>query len=246
MGRSAEKDLTPSERIALLSDSWASVAIGEQQIGDYLALAEGLQADRTRAVLAQLTLKLEFISNYLVSDADRAGYEQWVRRLLTPAAGELGWRPKPGESDETKSSRARVMYTLGYAGKDPAVIADARRLTEKALQDPTSIDPTVAVAAFSLAAQNGDAGPVREADGQASSQGYESGSLLPVFPDAVQISRPEAVKAHAGLRDFAGGSQPGYAGVDCCGDEESSRRKTRLGIRAQPLAGDRQGRRRIH
>jgi aminopeptidase N/puromycin-sensitive aminopeptidase len=106
-------------------------------------------------VLAQLTLKLEFISNYLVSDADRFGYEQWVRRLLTPAE-ELGWRPKPGESDETKSSRARVMYTLGYAGKDPAVIADARRLTEKALQDPTSIDPTVAVAAFSLAAQNGD------------------------------------------------------------------------------------------
>jgi aminopeptidase N len=156
MGRSAEKELTASERIALLSDSWASVTIGEQQIGDYLALAEGLQTDRTRAVLAQLTLKLEFISNYLVSDADRFGYEQWVRRLLTPAAEELGWRPKPGESDETKSARARVMYTLGYAGNDPAVIADARRLTEKALQDPTSIDPTVAVAAFSLAAQNGD------------------------------------------------------------------------------------------
>jgi aminopeptidase N len=157
MGRSVEKEVTPSERVVLLGDSWASVKVGEQQIGDYLALAEGLQDDRTRAVVAQLTYKLEYISNYLVSDADRNGYEQWVRRLLTPAADELGWQPGPGESDETKKLRARVMYTLGYAGRDPDVIAEARRLTEKALLDPASIDPTVAFAAFSLAAQNGDA-----------------------------------------------------------------------------------------
>jgi aminopeptidase N len=158
MGRSLEQDLTPSERIALLGDSWASVRAGEQQIGDYLALAEGLQSDRTRAVLEQVTVKLEYISNYLVSDADRDGYEQWVRRLLTPVATELGWQPKPGESDETKSLRARVLHTLGYSGRDPEVIAEAQRLTERALQDPSSIDPTVAFAAFSLAAENGDAG----------------------------------------------------------------------------------------
>ena len=157
MGREIEKDLTPSERIAVLNDSWASVRVGEQQIGDFLALAEGLRADRTRAVMAQMTLKLDYIATYLVSDADRAGYEQWVRRLLAPAAKELGWRPKPGESDETKSLRARVLYTLGYAGQDPEVIASARRWTEKALVDPASLDSTVAFTAFTLAAQHGDA-----------------------------------------------------------------------------------------
>jgi aminopeptidase N len=157
MGSGIEKDLTPSERIAVLNDSWASVRVGQQQIGDFLALAEGLQSDRTRAVVAQMTLKLDYISTYLVRDADRAGYEQWVRRLLAPVAKELGWRPQPGESDETKSLRARVLYTLGYAGRDPEVIASAHRLTEKALLDPASIDSTVAFTAFSLAAQNGDA-----------------------------------------------------------------------------------------
>lgn len=156
MGRSIEK-LTPEERVVLLNDSWASVRVGEQQIGDFLALAEGLQSDRTRAVVAQMTLKLDYISTYLVSDADRAGYEQWVRRLLSPAARELGWHPRPGESDETKSMRARVLYTLGYAGRDPEVIAAARKLTDKALQNPSSIDSTVAFTAFALAAQNGDA-----------------------------------------------------------------------------------------
>jgi aminopeptidase N len=157
MGRSIEKGLDPAERVVVLNDSWASVRVGEQQIGDFLALAEGVQSDRTRAVLSQVTLKLDYIATYLVSDADRGGYQQWVRRLLTPAAQELGWQPKAGESDETKSLRARVLYTLGYAGKDPEVIASARRLTEKALLNPESIDSTVAFSAFSLAAQNGDA-----------------------------------------------------------------------------------------
>jgi len=157
MGRSLEQELTSSERIVLLGDSWASVRTGEQQIGDYLALAEGARSDRTRAVLSQVTAKLEYISKYLVSDADRKEYEEWVRRLLTPVTAELGWQPKPGESDETKSLRARVLHTLGYAGRDPDVIAKARQLTEKALQDPASIDPTAAFTAFSLAAENGDA-----------------------------------------------------------------------------------------
>jgi aminopeptidase N/puromycin-sensitive aminopeptidase len=37
------------------------------------------------------------------------------------------------------------------------VIASARKLTERALQEPSSIDSTVAFTAFALAAQNGDA-----------------------------------------------------------------------------------------
>ncbi len=157
MGGRLERDLTPAERIALLGDSWASVRVGRQQIGDYLALAEGLQSDRTRAVLAQVTAKIEYIGDYLVSDADRAGYQRWVREFLSPIASELGWQPKPGESDETKSMRANVLHALGYAGRDAEVIAEAKRLTDRALQNSAAIDPTLAFAAFSLTAENGDA-----------------------------------------------------------------------------------------
>ena len=64
-------------------------------------------------MLSQVTAKLEYISNYLVSDADRAGLRAVGATLLTPVAAELGWQPKPGESDETKSLRARVLHTLG-------------------------------------------------------------------------------------------------------------------------------------
>jgi aminopeptidase N/puromycin-sensitive aminopeptidase len=157
MSQDLEKELTPAERIALLSDSWAAVRIGRQQIGDYLSLAEGLQGDRNRAVLDQVTAQLDFISDKLVTDGDRSQYQLWVQRLLAPAARELGWQPKPGESDETRSLRARVMYSLGYAGRDPQVLAHARRLTEQVLENPTSVDRTIAFTAFKLAALNGDA-----------------------------------------------------------------------------------------
>jgi aminopeptidase N len=156
MSHAAEKDLTPAERIMLLSDSWASVRVGEQKIGDYLALAEALQSDRTRAVLEQMAGQVTYIGDYLVTDNDREAYEQWVRRLFSPIAKELGWTPKPGESDETKALRSRIMSVLGHAGRDPEVIADARKLTDQALRDPGTLDHTITVTAFRLAAENGD------------------------------------------------------------------------------------------
>ena len=157
MAHDVQHDLTPAERIMLLSDAWASVRVGQQQIGDYLALAEGLRADRNRAVMAQLTNQLEYIGEYLVTDGDRESYQLWVRRLLAPIAKELGWQPRAGDSDELKSLRARVMHTLGYTGRDPDVLIEARKLTEQAFESPTSVDRTIAATALSLAAMNGDA-----------------------------------------------------------------------------------------
>jgi aminopeptidase N len=133
------------------------VRVGEQKIGDYLALAEGLQSDRTRAVVEELTGQLDYISENLVTEQDRPGYQRWVRQLLTPVAQELGWNTRAGDNDETKTLRARVLFTLGSAGKDPEVLAQARKLTDEALASPSSIDHTMAFTVFRLAAQNGDA-----------------------------------------------------------------------------------------
>jgi aminopeptidase N len=156
MSRDLERELTPAERIILLSDSWAAVRVGQQQIGDYLALAEGVRSDRTRAVVEEMTGQLAYISDYLVTEADREAYERWVQKLLTPAARELGWAPKPGESDETKELRARVMFALGYAGRDPEVLAESRKLTDAALENSSAVDRTMAFTAFRLAALSGD------------------------------------------------------------------------------------------
>jgi aminopeptidase N len=157
MSRNLETALAPAERIRLLSDEWASVRVGRHPIGYYLALADGLQAERNRGVMDQLTTQLEYIGDYLLTDADREPYQRWVRDLLTPSAKELGWQPKAGESDDRKTMRAQVLYTLGHTGRDPQLLAEAATLAQQALDNPQAVDGTIAPTVFRLAAQNGDA-----------------------------------------------------------------------------------------
>src|SRR5580692_7428048 len=140
MAKDVETALTPAERIMLLSDIWASVRVNREPIGDYLAVAQGLQADRTAAVLTELVQQLGFIGEHLVNDADRESYDLWVRQLLTPAAKNVGWQSKPGESPDQNSLRARLMHALGYTARDPETEAVARKLTAQAMQDPSSVD----------------------------------------------------------------------------------------------------------
>src|ERR1700683_643594 len=105
----AETKLTPAERIALQSDVWASIRIGREPVGDYLALAQGVQADRNRAVLNDLMGRLTYIGMYLVNDSDRDAYRAWVRQYLTPIKNEMGWESKPGDSEEMKEMRAGLL-----------------------------------------------------------------------------------------------------------------------------------------
>ena len=109
----AETKLTPAERITVENDIWASVRVGREPVGDYLAFAQGLQPDRNRAVVEDLLGGLHFIGEYLVSDSDRDEYRTWLRQYLAPAMKEVGYEPKPGESDEQRTLRSRLFDALG-------------------------------------------------------------------------------------------------------------------------------------
>jgi aminopeptidase N len=157
MTKDLETALTPSERIMLLADAWASVRVGRETIGDYLALADGLQGDRNRAVVSELVNQLDYIGEHLVNASDRDSYNLFVRRLLGPAAKEVGWQPKAGESDEQSILRTRLLHGLGYVARDPEAAAVARKIADQALQDSSSVDRELASEALPIAAWNGDA-----------------------------------------------------------------------------------------
>ncbi len=99
---------------------------------------------------------MDYIGEYLMNDNDRDPYQAWLRRLLTPVAQQLGWEPKPGESDEQKSLRAQLLHILGYTGRDPEALSEARKLTEQVLKNPASVERDLAATALRLAARNGD------------------------------------------------------------------------------------------
>jgi aminopeptidase N/puromycin-sensitive aminopeptidase len=151
-----ESKVSPAERIALQSDVWASVRVGGEPIGDYLALAEGLKADGNRAVLEDLLGRFHYIGKYLITEGDRETYRSWLRQYLTPIMNQLGWEAKAGDSDEQKTLRSRVFQALGNDAHDPAALAKAKEISRQALENPASVDRETARAAIALTALNGD------------------------------------------------------------------------------------------
>ena len=153
----AETKLSPAERISLENDIWASIRVGREPVGDYLAFAQGLQADRNRAVLEELLGGLNYIGRYMVTDQDRETYRTWLQNLLSPMMKDVGWEPKPGDSDEQKTLRSRLLFALGHDARDPEALKEARKIADQALADPSSVDHQLAASAFPLAALNGGA-----------------------------------------------------------------------------------------
>jgi aminopeptidase N/puromycin-sensitive aminopeptidase len=156
LANDAETKLSPAERISLQNDIWASVRVGREPVGDYLAYAQGLQSDRNRAVLEDVLSRLNYIGQYVVNDSDRDSFRAWMRQFLAPIMKEVGWEPKPGETDEQRTLRSRVVNSLGADGRDPEALAQARKIADKVLADPSSVDYQLAGSAFPLAAINGD------------------------------------------------------------------------------------------
>jgi aminopeptidase N len=155
LAKDAEKKITPAERITLENDIWSSVRVGREPVGDYLAFAEGLQADRNRAALEGLLNQLDFVQRHLVNDSDRDQYRAWLRQFLAPAMKDVGYEPRPNDTDEQKTLRARLFYTMGYDARDPEALAEARKIADQALSDPSSVDHDLASGALPLAALDG-------------------------------------------------------------------------------------------
>jgi len=155
LAAAAESKLSPGERISLENDIWASVRVGREPVGDYLAFAQGLRSDRNRTVLQDLIEGLQYIGRNLVTNTDRDEYRTWLRQLLAPMMKDVEYELKPGESDEQKALRARLLRALAYDAHDPDALAEARKIADKALADANSVDHDLAGAALPAAALNG-------------------------------------------------------------------------------------------
>ncbi len=157
ISKTAEKDLNGPERAQLVNDAWAMVRAGRSNAEDFLAMIQGLDGEREYGVMSQEGTYLRYVSDYLITDTDRSAYEAWVRNLLHPLAEDLGYRTAPNDSDDTKQLRASVLLTLGYAGRDPKVLAVAREMTEQALERSEEVDPSLFGSMVKVAAMHGDA-----------------------------------------------------------------------------------------
>ena len=152
-----ESSFTPEERIRLLGDAWGDVRVGRLDISNYLAALENMRSERNRSVVGTMLGRVAELHDELVADNERLAFEAWVRNFLRPIADQLGSVPVPGESAEQAELRSDVFGTLALYGHEPELIAKSRSIAAKYMEDPGSVDETLAADALAVAASNGDA-----------------------------------------------------------------------------------------
>jgi aminopeptidase N len=153
-----ETSLTPVERISLIGDEWAQVRANTATAGQYLDLVTAVKADPSAQVVGTALSGVDAIFDRIAAtQEEKDALGAWVRVTFGPELAKLG-PSSPNDSPNTRELRAAYFAVLGYYGKDPAVIAQAKEMTQKYLNDPSSVDPTLGQTAAYLAAKNGDAG----------------------------------------------------------------------------------------
>jgi aminopeptidase N len=155
----AETALTAPERIGLLGDRFALVRSGQGTVGDYLNLVLALKQDSDATVLDSMYRRVLKIDYDIATDEDRIQLAAVLRNQFGPIYAALG-APEKNESYDRQQLRGTLFELLG-AAKDPAVLAQARQLTNRVYAGNGKVDktlnPTLADAAVLLTTTNGDA-----------------------------------------------------------------------------------------
>jgi puromycin-sensitive aminopeptidase len=146
--------LQPLERHAVLDDAWAYLKAGRIDSSTYLDLASHYQDEAEAAVWDLLTGTLGRLHR-IVPPESIAAYEGWVRNLIEPAADRLGWEAGRDEDDLTRKLRGILLRSLGTTGKQGQTRERARRIVDRLIEAPESVDPEIAVAAVYVTADAG-------------------------------------------------------------------------------------------
>ena len=123
-----------------MNDQAALAFSGTEPIGNYLDLVAALSQDAEQAVVGSYVEPLLIARSYVTNDADREAFSSWVQSSFAPMFAKVGWAADQSDG----RLRANLILIQGLAGRDPAVIARAVQMAKKFLQDPQSLDPSIA------------------------------------------------------------------------------------------------------
>ncbi len=147
--------LSVSERISLLSDSYASALAGLSPMDFHLETLGIFAKDRDPYLLGLVILQINELES-LIDESDRAVYQTFVVKCLKPQLDRLGYERKPDDDDLTAELRSRLIKTLGTIGNDKQVIAFCRDKFEAYLADDKTLDGDLLSPIVQVMAYNGD------------------------------------------------------------------------------------------
>ncbi len=204
IARHARTSLSPSERVALIEDTWAAVRAGRSDIAPFLAMAGALTGERERVVINNFSSKLLYVRDRLLDESARPVLDRWMRPIFTPAANAIGWTPSTKDSDKQRELRATLLRVLGSAG-DPEALRMARTIVDRALTGKEPADTALADAAFDVAAQHGDPAlydriAARFPKASSTQEHYRLLYAFPAFPQSQLATRTLALSSTDAVR----------------------------------------------
>jgi alanyl aminopeptidase len=148
--------LTVPERLSVLGDVAALVNNGSLPAGQALELVPALAHDFNRHIVGVTAGMIGGLSDHYVPDDLRPNYRRFVERTYGARARALGWKPRPGEEDDTRLVRSQLVWLVGNDGEDSALRAEARALAHRWIADRKAVEPELIGSALTLAAKGGD------------------------------------------------------------------------------------------
>ena len=155
MARRASTVLEPRERVAFIGNLGALFRAGTLHGDTYLQLLEHFAADRDPHVAGQLLSALGQIRATFITEETRPRFAAYVRRTLGPMLDRAGLTPRAGESHTIASLRPDLVAWLADA-EDPRVWTFVREQLPEYLQDPKSVEPSLASTIVWLSGRRGD------------------------------------------------------------------------------------------
>jgi puromycin-sensitive aminopeptidase len=145
------------ERFGLVDDAAAQLVAGTVELPALLDLVRAYADEHDVSVWRRLRLLFVELDLLLVDDADRAAFQATVRAVAGPALRRVGVQGADGDDDRTRELRGVLLAVAALYGADPDAIAEARRVREAAIADPSSVDPEIAGVATIVVAETGGA-----------------------------------------------------------------------------------------
>ena len=156
LAASADRRLSPVERVAFLGNAQALLDAGVLDGGDYLEVLEAFGDDPDPEVLRAHLAGLNKVQSAFVPDDLLPAFRRYLEASLAPVVERWGLEPREGEGETVSLLRPSLLYLLGEVAGSGKVVAFARKRAQSFLENPASVDPATAGILLRIAARGGD------------------------------------------------------------------------------------------
>ncbi len=154
-GFSATRRDSLAETVAEIGDLDALARNGTIALGSALERLLPYAARRNRDVAQSLIWTLGDLRP-LIAEESRSNWQRFAGKLFARRARELGFTPRPHDSEDTLRLRPALIEFLAAEGNDPALHSQATLLAMGWLGDRSTLDGTMAETVLQAAARRGD------------------------------------------------------------------------------------------